>query len=104
MCRKIVTEVIRCKKCAPGCYYSDICSIKNNRDHQQICSAIVELENLEKDKIIQRNKNSEIGSHLPLKLNCEIIRLVGARPLINVKLSKVNCKCLWDMGSMVSDK
>ena len=35
-------------------------------------------------------------------MNCEIIRLVGERPLINVKLDNIDCKCLWDTGSMVS--
>ena len=35
-------------------------------------------------------------------MNCEIIRLIGERPLINVKLDNIDCKCLWDTGSMVS--
>ena len=39
---------------------------------------------------------------LPLKTNRDIIRLVGERPLIEVFLDDVKCKCLWDTGSMIS--
>ena len=94
--------MVCCEFCSSGCYCSDVCAIKHKRDHRQICAAIVELENFEKKKAIKQNKKSEIGSHLPLKLNREIISLVGERPLINVKLDNVSLKCLWDTGSMVS--
>ena len=37
-----------------------------------------------------------------MKLNREIVRLVGEKPMISAKLDDVNCKCLWDTGSQVS--
>ena len=102
VCQKGVGRVVRCGKCSAGLYCSEICVNKNVLSHSEICSAIVDLENFEREKLNRKIKKSEMGSKLQLKLNHEIIRLVGERPLVNVYLDKLLCNCLWDTGSMIS--
>ena len=94
--------MVKCGKCGSGCYCSDICRSNHHLEHRTLCSAIVDLEKLEKEKLSQRNSKSVNGSNLSYKLNRDIVRLVGERPVINVLLDGVDCKCLWDTGSMVS--
>ena len=53
---------------------------KNVVDDWKVCSAIVDLENVEKEKFYREIQKSDMGCNLPLKLNREIVRLVGERP------------------------
>ena len=76
--------------------------VKNIPEHEILCEAIQTLEKLEQEKRDRNHKDLEFRNKIPSKLNKEIIRLVGERPLLNVKLDNVLCKCLWDTGSMVS--
>ena len=102
VCESEVRYVIRCQKCSSGLYCSKECVEKNKDEHVKICSSIQILEKIEKNKKIREFKNFEIRNELPLKTNRDIIRLVGERPLIEVFLDDVKCKCLWDTGSMIS--
>ena len=61
----------------------------------------MELERVETEKYLQRMKYQS-KTKLPLKLNREIVRVVGEKPVASVKLDDVDCQCLWDTGSMVS--
>ena len=62
----------------------------------------MDLENLEREKVKQQFNKADTKCKLPYKINREIIRLVGERPLVTVHLDKVAVNCLWDTGSMVS--
>ena len=101
VCEKKVFKVLRCPKCESGMYCSDVCINNHKRIHKPLCSAIVDLENLEKQKFLRQNMSENV-SKLPLKFDREIIRLVGEKPVIGVKLDEVECRCLMDTGSMVS--
>ena len=98
--KKCKAKTVKCEICSAGRYCSENCVHENASEHAKICSAIVELEKMEKEKFLQRSRKS--SSKLPLNLSREIVRLVGERPLVNVKLDSIPVKCLWDTGSMVS--
>ena len=103
VCQGPVKKVLCCPQCKSGTYCSDVCVIQHKLkpSHKVVCSAIVELEKMEARKLLQSSK-IESKTKLPLKLNREIIRLVGEKPVVSVELEDVSCHCLWDTGSMVS--
>ena len=102
VCKNELRHVIRCQKCSSGLYCSEVCVEKNKHDHVKMCVAIQTLERIEQNKKISELQNFEIRNELSIKTNRDIIRLVGERPLIDVLLDDVKCKCLWDTGSMIS--
>ena len=103
VCQGPVKKVLCCPQCKSGTYCSDVRVIRHKLkpSHKVVCSAIVELEKMEARKLLQSSK-IESKTKLPLKLNREIIRLVGEKPVVSVCLEDVSCHCLWDTGSMVS--
>ena len=94
-----MVKILRCPKCESGLYCSDVCIVRHELKHRPICSAIIDLENYERQKLL---REKEVESKLPFKLNREIVRLVGEKPVITVNLDNVECRCLWDTGAMVS--
>ena len=102
VCRKAVCNVVRCKECLSGSYCTDSCVEKHKSAHSQICFTIQDLERLETAKKYRELKDLEMGSRLSMTSNRDIIRLVGERTLVDVRLDGISCKCLWDTGSMIS--
>lgn len=101
-CAKTVRNIVRCTNCSCGLYCSERCATQNIPEHEILCEAIQSIEKLEQEKRDRNHKDLEFRNKLPSKLNKEIVRLVGERPLLDVRLDNIVCKCLWDTGSMVS--
>ena len=94
-------KVLGCPKCKSRMYCSIDCIIKHKRTDSTLCSAISDLEKFECEKLLQRII-SQSQSKLPAKINREIVRLVGEKPVVSVNVDGVDISCLWDTGSMVS--
>ena len=101
VCQKSMQKVLGCPKCKSRMYCSVECILEHKVNNVALCSTIAEVEKIECEKLLQRLiRQSE--SKLPLKMNREIVRLVGEKPLVSVGLDGVETPCLWDTGSMVS--
>ena len=104
VCRKAVCYVVRCKECLSVKFvvlYRFLMVEKHKSAHSQICFAIQDLERtLETAKKYRELKDLEMGleSRWSMTSNRDIIRLVGERPLVDVRLDGISCKCLWDTG------
>ena len=101
VCQKSVNKVLGCPKCKSRMYCSMDCIIKHKVVDMPLCSMIAEVEKIECQKLLQR-LSRQAESKLPLKMNREIVRLVGEKPIVSVNLDGVDTQCLWDTGSMVS--
>ena len=99
-CERVVSEIVRCQKCCSGCYCSESCVEKHQKNHAVICGAIQSLEEIEVGKLYGQLKQME--SVVKPKDDKQIIDLVGDKPEVDVCLEGVSVKCLWDTGAMVS--
>ena len=101
-CRCEVSEIVRCKDCASGCYCSANCAKNNKNEHQTLCDMILTLEEMEVVKRYRELSRMEAGVQIPKKYQSRIVQLIGERPLVDVGLDDVIAKCLWDTGSQIS--
>ena len=92
-------KFVKCQLCSSGFYCSDRCVETHRADHEKLCVCIQTLEEIEVAKVYRDLKRMEAGRP---QRSTKIIRLVGERPLVDVRLEGTEVKCLWDTGSMVS--
>ena len=93
-------DVRCCGNCKAAKYCSKGCQRKHWEHHSVYCGAIVDLEQLEKEKFY-RNKTvrqNQINSKVRLKM----LKLVGNKPKIRCRLDGKSTEMLWDTGSQVS--
>ena len=103
VCRKRIdkTNKIFCSKCSCGTYCSESC-LKKHEEHSEYCQWIIQLENLETTKRMRNEINVMDAEKLPYKMKLELVRLVGEKPMVTVKLNGSKVKGLWDTGAMIS--
>ena len=77
------------------------CIVKHKFTHRSLCMAIVELEKLESQKSLER-LGRQHENRLPVKMQREIVALVGEKPIVNVELDEEDFPCLLDTGAQVS--
>ena len=90
--------MIKCLDCKSGRYCSVICRQQNFPSHEKLCSAIQELECLEKSKF----KSPTIRENGNLEIQNRLVKLIGNKPFLNCKLHGISSSVLWDTGSMIS--
>ena len=66
------------------------------------CPWITQLEEHETTKRMKSEVNMVDSEKLPLPLKRKLVKLVGEKPLVMVKLNGRETKGLWDTGAMVS--
>ena len=96
-----VGKLKSCDKCKCGSYCSAQC-MNSHDSHSEYCELICREESIENKK----RRSSEIfvnnDDRLPYKTKLKLIRLVGARPLVKIRLNGVEVTGLWDTGAMIS--
>ena len=94
-------EAISCSKCSCGKYCSPSC-LDSHSNHIQYCPWICSLERLETEKRMKREIFVTDQDKLPYKMKLQLVKLVDARPLVNVQLNGKRVQGLWDTGAMIS--
>ena len=94
-------KILSCSKCSGGKYCSSAC-LESHTNHTQYCPWICKLESLETEKRMRREINMMDTDKLPYKMKLQLVKLVGARPLVNVQLNGKRVQGLWDTGAMIS--
>ena len=89
-----------CGNCKATRYCSKKCQ-KSHRDYHAVyCSAIADLEKVQKEKLYGdftvRQKKDDV------KTSRRLMKLVGKKPMLNCHLGGKEFQMLWDTGSMIS--
>ena len=95
------TEILSCPKCSCGRYCSSGC-LANHNNHTEYCPWICDLQQLETEKRMKKEMFVTDTEKLPYKMKLQLVKLVGERPLVNVRLSGKEIQGLWDTGAMIS--
>ena len=90
-----------CVNCKCGRYCSAQC-LSSHDSHAQYCKMICSLESMENQKRMRSEIFVNNDERLPYKTKLKLIRLVGERPLVKIRLNGVEVKGLWDTGAMIS--
>ena len=92
-------RLYKCGKCKAGRYCSKKCQKEHYPYHQNFCSAIYELQDLEKTKLLGNFSVREES-----KGDCEnkLLNLIGEKPMLKCCLDGRKVEVLWDTGSMIS--
>ena len=94
-------KAVSCSKCSCGKYCSTAC-LDSHGNHAQYCPWICSLESLETEKRMKNEIFVTDADKLPYKMKLQLVKLVGARPLVNVQLNGKRVQGLWDTGAMIS--
>ena len=96
-------ELISCAKCSCGNYCSWVC-LDSHTNHTEFCPWIcqLELEQLETEKRMKSEIFVTDTDKLPHKMKLQLVKLVGERPFVNVRLNGKGIHGLWDTGAMIS--
>ena len=94
------TDIKRCGKCKLISYCSKECQRLDSDNHQVYCSAIVNLQKIETDKLY--GDRTVRQKQLDWKTQRKLVKLVGEKPTLRCKLDEKEFDLLWDTGSMVS--
>ena len=89
-----------CVNCKCGRYCSAQC-LSSHDSHAQYCKMICSLESMENEKRMRSEIFVNNDERLPYKTKLKLIRLVGERPLVKIRLNGVEVKGLWDTGAMI---
>ena len=95
------TDVVSCSKCLCGKYCSLGC-LDSHSNHAEFCPWICELKQLETEKRMKSEIFVTDSNKLPNKMKLQLVKLVGERPLVNVRLNGKGIRGLWDTGAMIS--
>ena len=103
MCGKNVpkADLVSCSKCSGGKYCSTGC-LDSHGNHAEFCHWICELKQLETEKRMKSEIFVTDTEKLPHKMKLQLVKLVGERPLVNVRLNGKGIRGLWDTGAMIS--
>ena len=93
--------VLSCARCKCGSYCSVVCLAQHD-NHAQYCPSICSLERIETEKRIKNEIFVSDAEKLPFKMKLKLVKLVGERPLVKVKLNGKDVTGLWDTGAMIS--
>ena len=96
-----VDKLKSCDKCKCGRYCSAQC-LNNHDSHAEYCEMICSVERIENEKRMRSEIFVNNDDRLPYKTKLKLIRLVGERPLVKIRLNGVEVKGLWDTGAMIS--
>ena len=89
-----------CSNCLTTKYCSKACQTSHWKHHSVWCSAISDLEKLEKEK---KYKGKTVRQcQVDDKLRRRVLKLVGNKPNIRCVMDGKAVTLLWDTGSMVS--
>eukprot|EP00794_Sanderia_malayensis_P004301 gene4301-4870_t len=99
-----ITESLRkCSSCLAVRYCSKDCELKHWREHKIICEAINKLSTRRlKEQDISKDDVTMIPAHLTPHQQASIVKLVGQKCAVNIKLDGLNTQGLWDTGTQVS--
>ena len=95
-------NVRRCGKCNISLYCSEECQSAHKNQHQTWCtimSSVGELQEIEDSKLY-RNKSVR-QMQVDGKMQTKMLRLVGAKPMLQCLLDEKSFKVFWHTGSMV---
>ena len=81
-------------------YCSKGCQNAHLGYHAVFCSAIVDLKNMERNKLYGNYTVSQNASNYKTKM--KLMKLVGEKPILNCYLGGKRFEMLWDIGSMIS--
>ena len=99
--KKKAKELISCPECRCGSYCSTKC-LESDGVHAMWCPWICKLEAHESAKRMQSEINMVDAEKLPLKMKLKLVKLVGEKPFVNIRLDGKQVKGLWDTGAMIS--
>ena len=95
-----VENVKVCGHCKATRYCSTKCQKSHREHHAVYCSAIKELERVQKEKVYGdctvRQEREDV------KTRRKLMKLVGEKPMLNCRLGGKEFQMLWDTGSMIS--
>ena len=99
VCQKVgVTK--SCGKCKSAQYCSKSCQKQHIVYHRKYCSAIMDLESLELQKLYKDYSVRE--EQIDVMTKTKLIKLIGVRPMLKCFLDDGSFEVLWDTGSMIS--
>ena len=93
-------NVKRCGKCKLTSYCSGKCQKSHVSYHAAYCSAISDLQKLEKEKLYR--DYSVHQKQIDFRTKKKILKLVGDKPMLTCSLDGEKYEVLWDTGSMIS--
>ena len=93
-------DLKRCSKCKSTIYCSKSCQKSHLPHHSEYCAAIMDLEELEKDKLYRGRSVRQ--SQVDFRTKKKLLKLVGVKPMLRCLLEGKEFEMLWDTGSMVS--
>ena len=80
-CQKIVeSKIVRCEKCASGCYCSSNCKEVHAPAHEHLCVSIQNLEKLEFQK-----RGFSVREEHQVGVQNRLVSLIGEKPILNCK-------------------
>ena len=95
------TENVKaCGKCKATRYCSENCQKVHLDYHAVYCSAIVDLDKLQKERFYGDCTVRQKGGNG--KTRMKLMKLVGEKPILNCCLGGKEFQMLWDTGSMIS--
>ena len=93
-------NVRQCSGCHCTRYCSKRCQKSHNKHHAVYCSAINQLDELEKGKRYGSRSVREV--QLDFRNRLKIAKLVGQKPMLRCQFSGKWFDALWDTGSMIT--
>ena len=101
MCCSETAKLISCDKCGCGSYCSTKC-LELDGVHAMWCPWICRLEKHENQKRMSKEINLIDSEKSPYGMKLQLVKLVGERPLVKIRLDGKRIQGLWDTGAMIS--
>ena len=83
-------------------YCSKHCQSKHWKEHKVICEAISSLSVKLEERNLPQDHHTMIAAHVTPHQQASIVKLVGQKCTVNVKLEGIETQGLWDTGAQVS--
>ena len=94
---KAINPQFQCMNCKSAKYSSKTCQRKCWESHKILCEFIQQLS-----KEIVNSKPTMFLSHITPANRNKLVKLIGEKCELDVELSDIKTRVLWDTGSMVS--
>ena len=89
---------MKCKSCLAVKYCGETCQRKHWAEHKEICRAICSVSLFNQEA----KPNTIFAAHITPSQQDAIVKLVGRKCTVNVKLEEKSLTGLWDTGAQVS--